>query len=142
MTSFNHVLAGVTIAVTVQQPLLALPLALVSHFVLDAVPHFWHEKFDAWAKPLFIMISVDAVLSITFLTMGILLFPQHTALILGCAALATLPDWLWLLHYKYKVEHPFFDFHQKIQQFERPWGIFFELPFTIAILTLLWLLSR
>ena len=31
---------GAVIAFTVKKPLLALPLAVLSHFVLDSIPHF------------------------------------------------------------------------------------------------------
>jgi hypothetical protein len=32
--------AGAIIALAISQPLIALPLAFVSHFVLDALPHY------------------------------------------------------------------------------------------------------
>ena len=36
----NHMVTGAVIALVVKQPALALPLAFLSHFVLDALPHY------------------------------------------------------------------------------------------------------
>src|SRR5688572_12550977 len=43
MTTSNHILAGTLIALTIKEPLLALPLAFASHFVLDALPHYGYD---------------------------------------------------------------------------------------------------
>jgi hypothetical protein len=40
MTGFNHGMAGAVIALTVKQPVLAVPLAFLSHFATDMIPHF------------------------------------------------------------------------------------------------------
>ena len=40
MTATNHALTGATIATLVRQPYLAIPLAFLSHFFCDALPHF------------------------------------------------------------------------------------------------------
>lgn len=134
MTGFNHVLTGVTIAVTVQQPLIAPVLALASHFFLDMVPHFggaaWYEQ---WGRPLLIMTIVDALLCTLFLALGIAFFPEYWLLIIICAIAATLPDWLWILHYKFGKQHRFFNFHQEIQRYERPWGAYVEISCTILL---------
>lgn len=138
MTGFNHVLTGVAIAVTVQQPLIAPVLALASHFFLDMVPHFGGTKwYDTWGRPLIILTVIDAVLCILFLVLGITFFPQYWLLIAICAALATLPDWLWIFRYKFGKEHTFFDFHQEIQRYERPWGAYIEISCTILLVLLL-----
>src|SRR5687767_12155183 len=108
MTGFNHVLSGVAIAVTVKQPLFAPILALMSHFVLDASPHFWHDRLETWAKPLITMVVIDLTLSFAFLGLGYYLFPEHIILITVCAILATIPDWFWLFRYRFKLEHSFF----------------------------------
>lgn len=142
MTGFNHVLTGVTIAVAVQQPVLAPLLALASHFVLDMLPHFGGVHwFDTWGKKLITLTIFDTLLCISFVVLGILFFPAHWPLILLCALLAILPDLLWVFHYKYGVKHRFFVFHQAIQRYERPWGAYVEIVFCLLLLSLLWLIA-
>lgn len=143
MTGFNHVLAGVTIAVVVHQPIFAPLIALASHFLLDALPHFGGLKwFDTWGKKLISLTIVDSLLCVAFMALGIIFFPEYWLLIILCAAAATIPDWLWIFHYKYGVEHQFFAFHKAIQRYERPWGVYVELVFCGLLLGLLWLIAN
>ncbi|MGH7196559.1 MAG: hypothetical protein ACREGJ_02210 [Candidatus Saccharimonadales bacterium] len=141
MTFFNHVLAGASIAVVVRDPLLAAPLALASHFALDMMPHFWHDTFKPWTKSFVSYLFIDTILSIAALALSLALFPQLGLVILLCTGLATLPDWLWAAHYGKGVQHKFFDFHHKIQRYEKPWGAFIEAPFTAVLVVLLWSLA-
>lgn len=142
MTGFNHVLAGVTIAVTVQQPVLAPLLALASHFVLDAIPHFGHPRFETWGRDLHRLILFDGAMCLTVLTISLMLFPHLQALIILCAGMAILPDLLWLFYYKYDLRHKFFEFHQGIQRYEKPLGAITEVVFLIGAATLLWHLAK
>lgn len=138
MTGFNHVLTGVTIAVAVQQPLIAPLCALASHFVLDMVPHFGGTPWsEIWGKKLLALVIADTMLCFTFIGLGIAFFPQYSTLIFICALAAILPDLLWIAHYKYGVEHQFFIFHKAIQRYERPWGAYVEGAFCILLLSLL-----
>ena len=40
MTTTAHALTGAAIAVVIKKPKLAIPLAFLSHFACDALPHF------------------------------------------------------------------------------------------------------
>jgi hypothetical protein len=40
MTATNHVITGAILVAAIKNPVVALPLALASHFVLDYLPHF------------------------------------------------------------------------------------------------------
>ena len=40
MTTANHLVVGAIIGVAIKQPLVALPVAYGSHFVLDALPRY------------------------------------------------------------------------------------------------------
>src|SRR5437868_12727087 len=40
MTATSHALVGTVIAAKVGDPLLAIPLALLSHLILDMIPHW------------------------------------------------------------------------------------------------------
>jgi len=137
MTGFNHVLVGLTIAVVTREPILAPVAALLSHFVLDALPHFGDDRIILWEREFMRLIVLDAVLCFLALGLGLLLFPQLWWLLMLCAFAATLPDWLWPLHLRYNLQHPFFDIHAKIQWGERPWGLWVEIPFACVLVALL-----
>ncbi|HEX4662227.1 MAG TPA: hypothetical protein VH144_01300 [Candidatus Saccharimonadales bacterium] len=137
MTGFNHVLTGIAIAITVRHPVAAPILAFISHFVLDSIPHFGDEEFQPWSKKLRRLLVVDAILCTTFLAVSIWLFPSLWWLLALCAFMATLPDWLWILHFGFGVKNWFFTFHKKIQWRERPWGVYVEIPFMIGMCLLI-----
>lgn len=46
MTGLNHVTTGALIVTAVDNPWLAIPLAFVSHFVMDGIPHYGIEMDD------------------------------------------------------------------------------------------------
>ena len=142
MTGFNHVLVGVTIAVAVQQPILAPILAFGSHFVLDALPHYWNDTYVPWNKKFIRLLSIDAALCFAVLAFAIWLFPHLWWLLALCAFMATLPDWLWILHFGLNKQHWFFTFHKKIQWAEKPWGLWIEVPFGCLMTLILVLLAK
>ena len=138
MTTVNHVLTGAIIAVGVRRPEAALLLSLLSHFLLDMLPHFggvaWFEK---WGKPMATMAIGDVIAALGALGVALFLFPDQPALIIGCAIAATLPDWPWAIHYLFKKDHVYFSFHQAIQQYERPWGAIVEASYLLVVGTIL-----
>src|SRR5665213_1220069 len=96
MTATNHALTGTAIAVVVRQPTLALPLALVSHFVCDAIPH-WDYVLKFPLKKYVALLDVGlAGILVLLVAWQIYLVPSW--LILACATLAVLPDAMWLPH--------------------------------------------
>jgi len=40
MTATNHALTGAAIGLLVGEPLIAVPAAIASHFICDALPHY------------------------------------------------------------------------------------------------------
>ena len=50
MTSSNHILAGSLVATYFSSPWTVLPLAFMSHFALDALPHFGNTNVKLNAK--------------------------------------------------------------------------------------------
>lgn len=137
MIGFNHALAGGVIALTVQDPLLVAPLALASHFALDALPHFGQsDKIKPYNKSFKQMLVFDAI--VCFTVLGLLLWraPELWPAILVGTFFATLPDFIWLLRGEAKWLSWFFKFHSKIQQGERPWGWRLEIIYFISLSTL------
>jgi hypothetical protein len=145
MTATNHVLTGAVIALAVKQPALAVPLAILSHFVLDALPHFALKSgrvFDYEKKSFANYITpIDATVATAILVwLGFFLDTGvSNLLVVICAIAAYLPDVFWIPTFirelKTHIWEPknwFLKFHQKIQWRERPWGIYIELVWAVG----------
>jgi hypothetical protein len=95
MMATSHALVGAAIASSVDNPFLAIPLILASHFVLDVVPH-WDFGTD-WKKRSVAQTGMLAIGETIFaFAMTLLLFSSRLSLvtILWSFAFANLPDWL------------------------------------------------
>ncbi len=98
MTATNHAITGAVIAVTFSSPWLALPAALLSHFVLDAVPH-WDYQLKLAAKRAVmagdLLLAAIIILAVAFFAGT---FNAPVWVIVACGALAVVPDAMWLPH--------------------------------------------
>ena len=121
MTTTNHAITGAFIATLIKQPLLALPLAFLSHFVCDALPHF-DVGFTFGKKSMYIYLAGDgffAILAATFLLwQGV----ENPVLLALCGFAAMSPDLVWLYYgikngtHDNKASHGAITrFHSKIQ---------------------------
>jgi hypothetical protein len=130
MQALNHTVFGSLVAVTINEPALAIPIALASHFVLDTIPHYGNDpKIPNGSKAYKLRVVADFVASLLILLLFISLHPPNTALLLVCAFAAVAPDALWPLALKIKHTGPlwaFFRFHKGIQTESRS-GIFVEI---------------
>jgi len=139
----NHAAVGAGIALLVQQPALALLLAFLSHFVLDALPHYGirgDEGYTALFKlrRTVVMVAFD-IIGVAILTA--LLWGQAWY-VFAAALLAISPDTIWLYRYfgferfgkKPPKPGPITRFHQKIQWGERTWGVLIEIPLALCLL--------
>jgi len=146
MTAINHALTGSLIGLIIGQPLAAVPLAIGSHFVCDAIPHFGTGlpnkvllKTDAFRNYLF----AEGLLC--FLLVCVLAFvrPEHWLLASICAFAAASPDLLSFNGYQ-KTRRGlnweagrYVKFAGGIQWFERPIGAVVEVAwFTGAVILL------
>ncbi len=93
MTATNHVVTGAVLAAAIPHPIV-LPLAFVSHFVLDALPHF-DEQNHAGRRFQYILLA-DAAVAASFLMTLFLLHLPHWQLMAGAGILAASPDLMWL----------------------------------------------
>ncbi|MDQ2973185.1 MAG: hypothetical protein M3Q79_01720 [bacterium] len=133
MIGFNHGLTGGLIAAVLPLPV-ALPLSFVSHFALDKLPHYGipHNKRDkSYFWKVFFIIDALATLGLAFYAIN----ERHYAMFLG-GLFATMPDYVWVARvirtrsfHLGNNTNRFTKWHAKIQIFERPWGIWIELPF-------------
>lgn len=143
MTGANHALAGASIAIIVDKPIIALPLALLSHFLLDIVPHFGEEM----GQRKNLSRSIWAVsITLMFIVFGWLIYEDHWMLFIA-ALVAVSPDFAWVYRFvideKFgklppKPKNKFNEFHAGIQKYERKWGIFVEIPVFIFLLNFVW----
>lgn len=132
MTAPNHALTGALIGMAVPNMWLGIPLAFVSHFVLDAIPHYdvpgdTHEERIGSKQFLYVQIVGGAVLCA--LLVGLLWWahPEHWFSAAVCAFFATSPDilsaprfvsvkrggkdireqnWFWRFHNDIQRQHP------------------------------------
>jgi hypothetical protein len=107
MTGATHMLAAATIYKIVPSKPIALALALGSHFLLDAIPHY-----EIGATSNYIL----GTITITFLF--ILAFITKDYIILVAAFLGALPDLNWMLGFSQTLDkfHSFTHVNESLQQ--------------------------
>lgn len=118
MLELPHVLVGAAIGAKLQNPVLAIPLAFASHFVLDILPH-WNphinqeiKKFGKPTKFSTRLITVDSTLALLIgSSIALNYYPDMAKimLILLCCFAAVLPD---------VVEAPYYFLGKKSQLVE------------------------
>lgn len=130
MLAANHTIAGVLIGLSVQQPLVAVPIALASHFLLDVIPHHGNDiRFKRGQRRYNQKVALDGLVSIQIALTAVMLQPQAAGMILIAVFSSLLPDLLWPIALHIKQKGPlwgYFKFHKHIQHSETPRGIIME----------------
>lgn len=146
MRAINHSLTGALIGLTISQPVIAIPLALASHFVLDAVPHFditKNKKQWIASKRFRYLLYLDAALCFMLVVTLFANQPVNWLLASVCAFVAAAPDLISIDYYRHvlgrKKWQPslYSKFAHKIQWFERPIGAVVEIAWFAASLFIL-----
>lgn len=151
MTTLNHAVTGAVIAVAIKKPLLAIPLALISHYVCDIIPHFGiHEHDHALrnASRLFrVITSLSVVGMVTLLIFTPFLSYRGVSwvTVMACIIAANVPDAVWIPNFIRQVKRgqerafgAFNRFHQAIQWYEKPLGLSVEALWLISGSCVLW----
>jgi len=143
MTAINHALTGTVIGLVVGQPLVAVPAAIASHFVCDALPHFGSslpEKVLLKTQAFRNYLLAEAVLCFLLVVSLAVFRPQHWLLAAVCAFAAAAPDLLSARRYlairggRAWRSNRYDKFASGIQWFERPIGAVVEVAwFATAI---------
>lgn len=141
MTAINHALTGATIGFVVGNFWVAVPVALASHFICDALPHFGTKvtgvkriKTDGFRNYL----VAEAVACFGLVVVLGLERPVHWLLAAVCAFVAASPDLFsanrWLKARRGQAWKPnlYSKFATKIQWFERPIGGVVEIAWFVA----------
>jgi hypothetical protein len=124
-----HVIVGAAIATKVVNPVLAIPLALGSHFVLEKIPH-WNphlntetEKYGRPTKQSTKIVIIDVAVSLAaglFIASRVLPDTGHAATILAAAFAATIPDIIegpyFFLNMRSKIIKRWILFQKSIQE--------------------------
>lgn len=135
MTATGHALVATLIVAKIHNPYISLPLAFVSHFVCDMIPHWdtgTHHR-EKTKKALFYESGLDVFISIVssyFLYHNILGQGDYVVLY-SAVFLSQLPDWVTapylILNWKsplvfwskqmYRLQHAM------NRRLDKPWGI-------------------
>lgn len=109
MLETPHVALGAAIAVAIPNPLISIPLAFASHFLLDMTPH-WNPHLNTETKKYGHLTNRTLVIIALDLTVAVLLtlfLAKGNTNILLCSFAAILPDvvegpyFLWGIRNKY-----------------------------------------
>ena len=139
--------AGALVVAVIDNPWIALPLALVVHFGLDMLPHYGdvRENEHRMLAEQHIAIPIDVVLALLVLGAIIVWYPESPWLVALGGVICASPDLTQVPRYIRFLRtgdstipnNWFIRFHLAIQRYERRWGIFVELPILLLMLYLL-----
>jgi hypothetical protein len=150
MRAINHALTGALIGLVVTEPAAAIPLSIVSHYVLDITPHHGLTVTDEKSRNKWIasklfrnLIYIDAVLCSLLVLLLAASRPQYWLLAAFCAFFAAAPDLLSFNRYQKTLESKkwkagwYSRFAAGIQWFERPIGGVVEVAWFVAMIIML-----
>lgn len=137
MTATNHVLTGAIIGSRVQPFWLALPLALLSHFILDSLPHY--GSHDHISKAYKIKLYSDMTMAAVVLLAIFITKLPHWPVVAASGIIAASPDLMWLPRWLKELRkepvppmNRLAKFHWLIQWGESPYGWPIEIIWTCA----------
>ena len=148
MRAINHALTGAVIGLAIPTPLLAVPLAFVSHFICDAIPHHGTSNpsdTHVASKKFAIELLLDAVACLILVLLLAIVQPTNWLLAAVCAFLAASPDLFTMPAYirvrrgggMKDKQNTYTKFAKAIQWFERPIGAVVEIAWFIATTAIL-----
>ncbi len=140
MTGVNHMLVGGVIGATVASPL-ALPLAFVSHFVLDSLPHYGIDEHTMRSADK--VWKYDIALVLVFLVSLLFVSSEARLWVVAGAFGAFAPDLAWVYRYTVQerfgrrepraVKSRFNQFHASIQKYEAVDHLWIEIVFFLCV---------
>lgn len=132
MTASNHTVTGALIGASISHPLLAIPIALGSHIVLDALPHFG-GNISHTSRNFKVYLALDAALAASVLFLIMAAQPTNWLLMISCGVVAASPDLLWIPFWIDELQGKARRHANRLNRFlswiqwgERPWGWIIE----------------
>jgi len=142
MTATAHALIGASIAARFTNPIIGIPLALVSHFLADLVPH-WDVGTNHRQKSVFrsrVEATLDVLLgfALAFLLFGKVVQPTYLFVMI---ITAQLPDWLGTPFWLFDLKFPPFSWayyvgHKIQSRMQLPWGLVTQIV-TVGVIIIL-----
>ncbi|MDO8486832.1 MAG: hypothetical protein Q7S45_00850 [Candidatus Curtissbacteria bacterium] len=145
MTATAHALIGASIAATFTNPIIGIPLAFVSHFLADIVPH-WDVGTNHRQKSVFrlrIEATFDVLLGFALSFLLFAKFVEPTYLFVMIIA-AQLPDWLGTPYWLFNLKFPPFSWayyigHKIQSRMQLPWGLVTQIAIVgLIVATAIW----
>lgn len=134
-------------AAAFNKPLISIPAALASHFVVDALPHWNYELKPHIARRQLAMFA-DLALSLALLLVLAVTVDANPYLVIAGGLLGILPDSMWLRFFitgrpsitgsSKRLINRLRKFHFWIQWSETAWGFFVELAWFPLMLWLIY----
>jgi len=129
MLTTPHAMAGVAIGSLIVNPLIVIPAAVASHFLLDSVPH-WQEVLAPYKpdKPTYIRVPLDIVLAIGLTILAVHWQPHYVGSIWLGAIFANAPDLdvitMLIPKLRQGIVRTYYDWHCRIQrETSSLWGV-------------------
>ena len=129
MTATAHALIGASLAVKLTNPLVGIPIAFLSHFAADLVPH-WdpgtnHKKKTKLRLKLEATADVLIGFLLTYLIFARFVDPVYLFVMIIAAQ---LPDWLEAPYFMFGIKLPPFTWFRWIgstlqTRMQLPWGL-------------------
>ena len=129
MTATAHALIGASLAVKIANPLLGIPLAIASHFLVDLIPH-WDAGTNHKKKSQVRLIAEAALDVLLGFSLAFLIFRNQVDLryLFIMVIAAQLPDWLEAPSFMLGIKIPPFSWmdwigHKIQSRIQLPWGL-------------------
>lgn len=129
MTATAHALIGASIAAKIPDPLIGIPLAIISHIFADLIPH-WdaatnHRKKSALRLKIEAALDVILGFSLSYLLFGNSVNPTY---LFTMIIAAQLPDWIETPAFMFNIKVPPFSWaqwlgHNLQSRMQLPWGL-------------------
>lgn len=142
MTATGHAIIGTVIAAKVGNPVLAIPIALASHFIADALPH-WDtgtNKKEKTKRAFFLESLADVLIGFVLSWLLIVwVFPStNISYAFLIIVMAQLPDWLTAPYMFFGMNFfPFSNIYHFQKKFDNrmdmPWGVINQVAAVLAI---------
>jgi hypothetical protein len=129
MTATAHALIGASLAAKIANPLLGIPLAIASHFLVDLIPH-WDAGTNHRKKSQVRLVAEAALDVLLGFALAFLIFRNQVDLryLFVMIIAAQLPDWLEAPSFMLGIKIPPFSWmdwigHKIQSRIQLPWGL-------------------
>ena len=145
MTATAHALIGASLATRISNPLLGIPIAILSHFIADLIPH-WDAGTNHRQKSIMRLraeATLDVLLGFALVIILFRNFAQTNPVYLFSMVIAAqLPDWIEAPSWMFGFKVPPFSWldwlgHKLQSRLQLPWGLVTQ----IVVVGLMLLLS-